>query len=337
MKRCHKLLLVLASSLLIYIGCGKKTTAPDTEPPAVPALVIPADKTEYTSDDNIIQFSWKTVKDAEFYHIQVSDKLNFLNIIADENNVDNSSIELNNIFGEGIFYWRVSSLDQSGNTSEWSNVFTFLVNLMMDIDDNIYKSIKIGSQWWLAENLKVTKYRNGDPIPEETDNSTWADLSTGARCVYDNDESNANTHGYLYNWYAVDDARNIAAPGWHVPTDEEWKTLEMALGMSKSESDDTGWRGTNEGSKLADRADLWNNGNLDNNAAFGESGYSALPDGYRQDDGYFLTLGGSANFWSSTERSDNFAWPRVLHYFNSDVGRSSVNKDYGFSIRLVRD
>jgi len=93
------------------------------------------------------------------------------------------------------------------------------------------------------ENLKVTRYRNGDPIPNVTNNSTWAGLSTGAYCYNNNNPANGNTYGALYNWYAVDDARGLAPAGWHVPTDEEIMELEMYLGMSQSQADSAGWRG----------------------------------------------------------------------------------------------
>lgn len=91
-----------------------------------------------------------------------------------------------------------------------------------DIDGNTYKTVKIGNQWWIAENLKVTHYRNGDAIPEVTDNEQWKNLNSGAYCAYDNNESNAAVYGYLYNWYAMNDSRNIAPEGWYVPSDEEW-------------------------------------------------------------------------------------------------------------------
>lgn len=204
-------------------------------------------------------------------------------------------------------------------------------------DGTVYQTVKIGDQWWMAENLKETMYQNGDAVPEVTDASTWAGLSTGARCVYDNNEANADTYGYLYNWYAVDDSRNIAPPGWHVPSDDEWKQLEMYLGMSQSEADHTGYRGTNEGSKMAGNAALWTDGNLENNAAFGESGLSALPGGYRGYSSHFYNLGGNALFWSSTEYGSSGAWYRALYYFDSDVYRYHHDKAYGLSVRCVRD
>jgi hypothetical protein len=92
---------------------------------------------------------------------------------------------------------------------------------LIDIDGNEYKTISIGTQTWMAENLKTTKYRNGDPIPNVTDDTEWGKLSTGAYCDYDNIPDNSAIYGKLYNWYAVDDSRNIAPTGWHVPTDKE--------------------------------------------------------------------------------------------------------------------
>ena len=206
-----------------------------------------------------------------------------------------------------------------------------------DIDGNVYQTIIIGTQEWMMENLKVTHYRDGTAIPTGHSNSDWSNLTTGAYAVYDDNESNATTYGYLYNWYAVDDSRNIAPEGWHVPTDDEWKTLEMYLGMSQGEADNTGWRGTNEGSKLAGNADLWNNGNLENNAEFGTSGFTALPGGYRSTNGYYYDLGSHGSFWSSTEDDSDTAWYRGLYYSNSGVARGGSYKLYGFSVRCVRD
>lgn len=115
---------------------------------------------------------------------------------------------------------------------------------VIDIDGNTYVTVKLGNNWWMAENLKVTKYRNGVKIAKATNYTDWSNLNdnvNGAYCAYDNLESNGKTYGYLYNWYAVnryitdnDASYNIAPQGWHIPTDEEWKDLEKALGMSDS-------------------------------------------------------------------------------------------------------
>jgi len=209
-----------------------------------------------------------------------------------------------------------------------------------DIDGNIYQTIKIGNQWWMAENLKVTHYRDGTAITNVTDDAAWAALTTEAYSIYNNNASNeVDTYGALYNWYAAVDIKNIAPEGWHVPTDAEWKELEMALGMSQSNADDTGYRGTSEGSKLAGRADLWTvDGALENNTEFGTGGFIALPGGYRHSNhGNYYNVGTLSCFWSATEYGSNFAWHRKLNYRNSDVDRNYYPKRCGFSVRCVRD
>ena len=210
---------------------------------------------------------------------------------------------------------------------------------LTSIGDNFYKTIQIGNQVWMAENLKVTRYRNGDKISTGHSASEWKKLTSGAYCIYNNNASGeVDTYGALYNWYAVTDSRNIAPEGWHVPTDDEWKELEMALGMSRSEVDDSLYRGTNEGSKLAGNAGLWESGMLESNSEFGNSGFTALPGGYRYNfNGYFLGMGGYGYFWSATENYSSIAWVRFLNFVSSGIYRSSLSKSYGFSVRLLRD
>ena len=246
-------------------------------------------------------------------------------------------------------FWRADCNSPVGRCSGDSSVNIFdvikIVNLVLEVDlcpigdtdGNIYRVIKIGNQWWMAENLKVTHYRSGDAIPNVTDNTEWANLTTGAYCNYNNDAGNVATYGRLYNWYAVDDSRNIAPSGWHVPTDAEWKQLEMSLGMSQSEADDTGWRGTNEGSKLAGNASLWASGDLENNPEFGTSGFTALPGGCRLFSGYSYYLGIHALFWSAPEHSSGYAWYRSLSCYYAQVYRGSYGKVHGLSVRCVRD
>lgn len=210
-----------------------------------------------------------------------------------------------------------------------------------DIDGNVYQTVTIGGQVWMAENLKVTHYRNGDSIPPVRNNSEWASLTTGARCDYDNDTDNVPTYGRLYNWYAVNDSRGIAPEDWHVPSDDDWKQLEMYLGMSQSEADDTGYRGTDEGGKLKSTGTIEGGDGLwcsPNTGATNSSGFSALPGGYRfYYFGYFYLLGNYAYFWSSTEYGSYPAWRRVLTCYSSGVGRNDNTKRNGFSVRCVRD
>jgi uncharacterized protein (TIGR02145 family) len=204
------------------------------------------------------------------------------------------------------------------------------VTTVTDIDGNVYQTVTIGGQVWMAENLKVTRYCNGDPIPNITSDSDWTSLTTGARCDYDNDADNVPVYGRLYNWYAVDDSRGIAPEGWHVPTDAEWQTLVDYLGGSSVAGGKMKTTGT-----IEEETGLWGH---PNEGATNESGFSALPGGYRSHlDGYFGSLGSDALFWSSTEYSSLSAWTRRLSCYLSGVNRNSYDKQLGFSVRCVRD
>jgi len=174
----------------------------------------------------------------------------------------------------------------------------------------------------MAENLKVTHYRNGDAIPNVTDKTEW-NRGTGAYCNYAYNANNATTYGRLYNWYAVDDSRNIAPEGWHVPTDAEWQTLVDYLGGSNVAGGKMKEIGTTH----------WNS---PNSGATNESGFSALPGGLNYD-GYCSEIGNGAGFWAPTESYSGYAWSRYLGYGGSDVSRFSYDKQGGFSVRCVRD
>lgn len=178
-------------------------------------------------------------------------------------------------------------------------------------DGQTYKTVKLGTQVWLAENLNY---------------------KTGACWCYDNKLSNCDIYGRLYTW---ETAKNACPSGWHLPTDNEWKTLEKKLGMSSKDADDTGWRGTKEGGKLKEAGTShWKS---PNKGATNSSGFTALPGGYRNSRGSFVNLGNYATFWSATGGGSSYAWYRTLHYDDVDVGRDDDDKSYGFSVRCVKD
>jgi uncharacterized protein (TIGR02145 family) len=186
----------------------------------------------------------------------------------------------------------------------------------------------------MAENLNIGTMINGSG--NQTDNITIE------KYCYNNSTSNCDVYGGLYQWeemmgyVTTEGTQGICPTGWHLPTDDEYKTLEMELGMSQSEADDTGWRGTNEGSKLAGNESLWANGVLDSNPDFGISGFTGLPGSYRLTNGTFVNLSHTAAFWSSSEDGTN-AWYRLLENGDAQVGRGSYGQAYGFSARCVRD
>ena len=222
-----------------------------------------------------------------------------------------------------------------------------LVNLILDgepvcegvedIDGNCYETIQIGDQLWMAENLKTTHYQNGDDIPHVIDTNDWDNLSIGAYCEYENNPINSEIYGRLYNWYTIDDSRGVCPEGFHVPSDGEIKQLEMFLGMSQQEANGVSFRGTDQGSQLAGRSDLWNDGDLENNPAFDLTGFVAIPGGARiGGNTNFIDMGRWGDYWSSTVQ-DWGAWVRNFAYYNSASHRQICDKHYGMAIRCLGD
>ncbi|MBL0103758.1 MAG: fibrobacter succinogenes major paralogous domain-containing protein [Bacteroidetes bacterium] len=207
-----------------------------------------------------------------------------------------------------------------------------------DIDNNVYRTIKIGDQWWMAEDLRTATFRDGSPLRLIPSSGVidWASDSLGACTQYDD---NSLAPGYLYNWFAVNSAKQIAPAGWHIPTDAEGKALERTLEMSQEQADKTGWRGVHEGEKLKMTGpEIWKTyGEV---WATNESGFSAKAGGCRLFDGSWSTPVGfvfSGFWWTKSEFSDEQAWYRYLDYKDARVFRSHTEKNYGFSIRCVKD
>lgn len=200
-----------------------------------------------------------------------------------------------------------------------------LKKTVVDIDGNVYHTVKIGKQVWMIENLKTTRYRNGDTIPNVTDIELWANLTTGAYCSYNNNDSNAAIYGHLYNWFAVNDQRDIAPKGWHIPTKKEWLTLVMYLGGDSI-----------AGGKLKEKDTVfWYSPNA---GATNEFGFTALPGGYRFHIGGFEGMGFYGVFWSATESTATNAWSINFYTMYGFVDYDgTTNKNYGLSVRCIKD
>jgi len=211
-----------------------------------------------------------------------------------------------------------------------------------------YATVLIGDQCWFAENLRSENYDNGDAIPAGLNDSEWTSTTSGATAVYGEgsgycetftpdgdacDEAwSLNEYGRLYNWYAVEDVRGLCPSGRHVPTDGEWMTMEMALGMSESEANSIGLRGTDQGTQMKTTYGWYGGGNGTNS-----SGFSSLPGGGRSDSsGNFGTAGANGYWWSSSPYASS-AWYRDLGYDDEFVDRFDGSRRYGFSVRCVRD
>ena len=209
-----------------------------------------------------------------------------------------------------------------------------------DADGNHYAVVHIGNQTWMAENLKTTKYRNGEAIPNVTENAAWAALSTSAWCDYDNNAANGLKYGKLYNWYAVADGRNIAPSGWHGVTNEDWIVLENHL-----ISNGYNYDGTTTENKIAkalaanvDWEIFSEIGTVGNDLKINNKvGFSLLPGGYRFNDGLFFVINYNGTWWSSTEADEEWAWVRNLSYNHYSLGRGHNKKICGFSLRCIKD
>jgi uncharacterized protein (TIGR02145 family) len=253
--------------------------------------------------------------------------------ITDSKTTDSSGVgsfisSITGLIANTPYYVRAYAANSAGtgygNVDSFTTAEESTTGTVIDIDGNIYATVKIGNQWWMAENLKVTHYSNGDSIPNVTDSTAWCNLSMGAYCNHNNDVNNVATYGRLYNWYSVDTSLNIAPAGWHVPTDAEWDTLVIYLGGDSI-----------AGGKMkeAGTAHWW----TPNPGATNESGFSALPGGYRGLNGPSYGMGICAYFWSSTGSYGSYAWIRRLSCGDSEVYRGGSSIRDGFSVRCIRD
>lgn len=221
---------------------------------------------------------------------------------------------------------------------QWADVEEDMGNTVMDIDGNVYQIVEINGTEWMAENLKVTKYRNGDDIPKVTENSDWAALETGAFVAYNNNPDHVEVYGNLYNWYAVDDERGLCPEGWRVPTDEEFEDFLYFLDPNGSINDNnaggklkhTGTLGDGEGG-------LWS---PPNTGATDQYGFSALPAGGRFSNGSFAGMNDLTYFWSATPTPTDIlqrAWIWYMSYNTDTFYRNNYSRKEGYSIRCIKD
>ena len=232
-----------------------------------------------------------------------------------------------------VYYVRAYATNSAGTSYGNNQSFTsalFIPGLgVTDIDNNTYPTIILGTQEWMAENLKVTHYRNGDLIPNITEIAQWNSLSTGAFCWYNNDVNWKDAYGALYNWYTVADNRNVCPSGWHIPTDAEWTVLTNYLGGAVVAGGKL--KSTRTTPDISPRWDLPNTG------ATNQSGFSGFPGGYREYDGAFNNNGQEGAWWGSTQGSSIGAYGRVLNFDNENTDRGNYFMKDGFSVRCLKD
>ena len=206
------------------------------------------------------------------------------------------------------YYVRAYATNSNGTGYGELRYLKPFVSTITDIDGNAYTTVSIGTQVWTVENLHVTKYQNGDPIENLVDDGSWNLTELGAYCDYDNDQANSNTYGRLYNWFAASDPRNIAPKGWRVATYDDYLILIDYLG----------------GFTVAEEKMI-------------NEGFKALPGGKRNRDGNFFDIDVIPYFWTSTEYHEGSAWARFLSLDGGDLNIITLSKNYGFSVRCVRE
>jgi uncharacterized protein (TIGR02145 family) len=205
-----------------------------------------------------------------------------------------------------------------------------------DIDGNVYQTVTIAGQTWMIDNLRTTRYNDGTAIPLVTDSASWSTLKTQGFCWYNNDEASAKAKNYgaLYNWYAVDSYK-LAPSGWHIPTADEWATLEANVSkyyyrsgsLSKILASTVGWETTTSSSTIG--SDLTKNNS---------SGFNGIPGGMRADSTAFFKSGKEQGiWWCSNSYDTEKAWSWSLVYNLTTVERAAKSMESGFSVRCIKD
>jgi hypothetical protein len=328
--------------LIAFIGCT--TNSADT-------IIAPIPPTHITAtfiSANQVSLSWTDNSNNETgYKIQrKSVGGNFIDIATTGPNVTNFSdvsVAPNTAYTYQICAF--NSIDNSTSCSEEFRVTTTntLPNNsftpgpdVTDIDGNLYSSVVTAcAQIWTSKNLTVSRYRNGDLIPQVTDSAQWLRATTGAWCWYNNDSINFSQFGKIYNWYAVNDPRGLAPTGWHVPTDTEWKILVHCLDPAADTALSVNQQSATAGGAMKDTGVIyWNSPNA---GATNSSGFAALPGGYRRFNGMFLNAGDYGYWWCAGQLGLLTAWYRYLEYNSTYLYRNDYDKGSGFSVRVVKD
>lgn len=226
-------------------------------------------------------------------------------------------------------------------------------DIVRDIDGNVYKTFRLGEQVWMAEDLRVSRYNNGEIIPTGLSAAEWGATTKGAYAIYDNDTNMLSAYGKLYNWHAVNDPRGLCPEGWHVPGDPEWLEL-ISNAMALWSTHEYGWdypylaadvlkSCRQVGSPLDDGCNTsdhprWNHDDQSeiNYPRLDEPGFNALPGGIRYTDGEYYYVGECGLFWSSEEYSPSGAWFRFMVYYSDEIYKSFGMKSNGLSVRCVR-
>jgi uncharacterized protein (TIGR02145 family) len=222
------------------------------------------------------------------------------------------------------------------NGVTWASFTSFeITSIITDSDGNEYRTVTIGNQEWMAENLRTSRFTDGSEIPMVNDQAAWLNANYGVWCWYDTLNINDVPYGKLYNWYAVNDTRGVCPTGWHVPTDAEWTTLIDYLDPVAVNPDVNGIQSSVAGGKMKETGTAhWQSPNA---GATNERGFTAMPGGFRNSsNGSFSSLGYGGHWWSDTEDGGN-VWYRLITYSSGNIARFNGSKSGGFAVRCLRN
>jgi len=230
------------------------------------------------------------------------------------------------------YYARAYAINPAGISYGSTELIHLKLNVpgpnITDIDGNVYKTVQIGNQVWMAENLKATKYNDGTPIPYVSNQQQWATTTTGAYCFFANSTSFGQTYGNLYNFFAATNSKKLCPSGWHLPSDQEWTELSNFLGGSQNAGGLIKMQGT----------EFWANPNA---GATNSSGFSAKGASWRGEDGlFYYWVGWSSSWWSSTSYNSTEPWSYSASHNNSILLRQRgayFKNNAGVSVRCIKD
>lgn len=311
---------------------AEETTGGSTQKPItidIDTWLIQTDSSIYfrvkiSSKENIVRFVWKNNRGGTGQPGIKSDNLKEIEL----------PLTIKMAPGDNIIRFTVTDI-RHNTVSVSSRIFNYSmvgtpvvirgqIEPVKLIPSQVVQWVKIGTAFWTVKNMSVSKYNNGDIIPEVTDPNTWSSLTSGAWCHYNNDPANDAVYGKLYNWYAINDPRGLAEPGWHVPDRTEWLNLISALGDYMV-----------AGGKLKESGvNYWK---LPNTAANNSTGFTALPGGARKYDGGFTSMGLNGGWWSSSSTDAQSAFSIFLTYDYGLIEYADADKAIGYSVRCINN
>ena len=305
-----------------------------------PTTMIPANGAAIY--DSTIVFDWNNFNGAVTYDLQVDTSGDFSHPLIDLSGLTKSDHTVPDLPDAGLYFWRCRGRGRTDEKYEWSAPSWFAYWLVIDIDGNAYKAVEIGGQVWMAENLKVQHFRNGDPVTQLPEDQYHSPNTYSACCYYDDDPDNIETWGLLYNFLAATHPDGLAPDGWRVPTSEDFDELDIALGMDPGEVYILGWRGTDEGGKLKETGTAhWNSPNT---GATDQYEFKALGGGRairyfgNSPKTDYDQMGQSAYFWSSSAPTSNEGTYIKLSYDSQQIYHIGTNATLdGYSIRCVKN